>query len=254
MKSLKMFSLLVFTLLLTTACSKSTDEAPEINAVITDEEAVKLIEDALAANSQGIASDITELTTLAKRIPQLQENQIAMDRSNPFDLECNVTQDTAFTFSENIANFSTDYALNASYKMNCNQFNIPQTLEYNKIGTGSYESTRLIAENTSESAWSLSNLIMGTEFILGGNYTRTGTYQSKVRNQKEFSATLILSASNLSVSKTMQMLVAGETTVNLSGTDGDGNEATFSGTITFIGNQMAVLILNGETYEIDWSK
>jgi hypothetical protein len=255
MKSFKLFSLLVLAFCLTTACTKSTDEIPQANNAdlsISEEEAIEVIEGALSANSQGISSETAAMAELGAEASNFTGQAHAKSRSQQNILECGVPRDTTFNTSKNTANLTANYELSVNFLLHCTQVGLPQSIDYQKTSKGSHETKRFSSQDASESNWTLNNIVTGADYIANGKYSRTGTQSSKVHNKKQFSYKITVEAENLKVDKGEQTITSGKGSLALEGTDASGKNYSFKGEIVFTGNQTATVILNGETYTIDW--
>ena len=87
--------------------------------------------------------------------------------------------------------------------------------------------------------------------VLNGSYVREGYQESKVHNMNHFSSEVTITVNNLSVNKYTQAITGGTATVVFNGVGSAGGNYSFTGSITFNGNETATLIVNGNSYTIN---
>jgi hypothetical protein len=87
--------------------------------------------------------------------------------------------------------------------------------------------------------------------MLNGTYNRSGSQTSKVRDRNSFTSELDMTLASLSVNKNTLQIDGGTGTFTLTGSVAGGGSFSYEGSITFLGNGMATITINGETYEID---
>ena len=239
MRTIKMKSRVLLGLvcsLMFTSCAKD-DETTDIQA----NEAVEVIESALANESNGMSKTMS--TTLDYATTQNVFTTV------PY-LNCG--QDYAQSYTENYStsNYSYSYTAQRNAQLNCDANGNRQTFNSNTNFSGSYSTPRMSSNDTIETLFSVTGLTAtGSTTIFNGSYTRKGTQVSKIRNTS-FNSTLTYNLSNINVNKTTFMIQSGSASVNFVGVSSSGNQYTYSGTITFNGNETAILVLNGNTYTI----
>jgi hypothetical protein len=145
-----------------------------------------------------------------------------------------------------------DYSLHYQWIINCVGGALTSTdVDFTTTGTNA---TSLLSGNMNGTGdFNIGSIEpITTEYIITGTYDRTGRMKSKVRNENEFDYSLTLTFSNLKLDKDTYIVSSGSAAVALSctlvGGSNDGQSWTFSGTITFNGNQNCVLTLNGANY------
>ena len=97
----------------------------------------------------------------------------------------------------------------------------------------------------------MESLLVGPNYIFNGRYERNGIQESKVREMRSFTSTVLLEVEDLNIDKGEKQIVSGVATFTLSGTV--NNETSFSqtGTVVFLGDGQANIIFNGNTYTVD---
>jgi hypothetical protein len=221
------------------SCEKE-ESTPTADA-LTDEEAVAMVEGALALEAEGMSSEIDAAIELT---------EIMMVKS-PTNVNCGLEQDSSINRTFDSARFSGSLSSSWSWLLNCNAQDLPTSLNFDRSATVSYESLRLISDDSSEGDWSMGNLTTGTEFVFNGNYHRSGTQESKVRNQTSFTSEIDFVLTDLKVGKLKRRINSGTATFTLTGESSTGQSYSLTGSIVFLGDGEAELTINGTTYPID---
>ncbi len=230
---------LISTSLSTFSCDRTEDE-PTID--VTADEAADLVGAALMAGSEGVAAEAADIAYIADKSVE----------KGVFPLECGETADSLFTRSYTGSQVTATYENHLTWGLNCKNFNIPQSISYSRNMQGRYETARVRSEDSAATDWLVENLLTGEHFILNGNYARTGTQSSKVRNMRTLTSSILVDIDNLHIDKGTQRISTGTGTFTLTGTvDGTSNTFSFAGNIAFNGNGTATLTINGQSYVID---
>ena len=228
-----LLNLIITTLILifSTSCNKKE----VIKNVLSEAEAVEVIQQTLATNTSGM---VTQIEDAAK---------IAIEN---FEMPCNETKDSTITKTNTSGVRTYAYVYNWNWEMFCNNI-IPQQLNFNYATTGNYDTPRISSEDSASFGFKLTGLSpTQSHYIYNGNYTRNGVQQSKIKDQNKFNSTLTLSTADLAYDKNEDEISSGSATFSLTGTVVDGDSFSYDGSITFLGGGAATLILNGGTYDI----
>lgn len=235
------FSLMLLLLALGfTACDKNGDE--DIN-VIVPEEAAAVVESALLSGTAGVTDEVSDAALVADRYSGEEFASI----------DCGETFDSTITRSINKPRVTANYTSIGSWTVNCNNFMIPTSLDFGWNADSDCETERLVSEGNSVSSWTIGNLTAGSAWLIDGTYNSSGNQTSKVRNQTSFTSDLAITVSNLAVNKDSRKIDSGSGDFTLTGIGSGGSSFEFTGSITFHGNGMATITINGETFEVDLS-
>lgn len=228
-------------LFLFTSCEKEDTGTPGSDTVMTDEEAVALVEGAMALEAEGITAELDAAIEVTQ--PMLQKSP-----TNPY---CGISNDSTVNHTFTSARFDGSLSTSWQWMLNCDENDTPQSLTYGRKGEVDYESLRLISSDYATGSWAMTNLVGGTEYLFNGTYERTGTQESKVRNQRSFESTVTFELSDLAVGKVKRQINSGMATFTISGEASTGETYSMSGSITFLGDGAATVTIKGMTYEID---
>ncbi len=235
-----LFALLLGGLFLFSACNNSDDE-PE--SLIADEDAIEVIESAFTSGTQGLTDGITAAALIATPFSVKGGN-------NEF---CGVTFDSTLSINISQTAVTASYSTTWTWTVNCNNFNVPQSVDFQSTADGSYETNRSAASNQIGNTWTVTNLVGGDNWTFNGNYNSSGSFESKVRNQNQLNSTFAMTLSQIQVSKDNLKIVSGNGVLSLLLSDGGGNSKSFEGAIVFLGNQTATLTINNTSYDLDWN-
>lgn len=223
------------------SCEKEATGTPDTGDAITDEEAVALVEGAMAMEAEGLTAELDAAIEVTQ--PMLQKSP-----TNPY---CGISNDSTVTRTFTSARFDGNLSTSWQWMLNCDDNDLPVSLTYSRTGAISYESLRLISDDYAKGNWAMTNLVSGAEYLFNGNYERSGTQESKVRNQRTFESTVTFDLSDLAVGKIKRKINSGTATFTIKGEASTGEKYSLTGSITFLGDGAAEIIINGTTYSID---
>ncbi|HHJ50099.1 MAG TPA: hypothetical protein ENJ88_04240 [Phaeodactylibacter sp.] len=230
------------TVLAFTAC-RPEDTTPEPEAkVASEEDVVDMIEGSVSDETGGLEQEVAEMATIADDYVY----------KGLLDTPCEEERDTSFTYDYQGNLVSASYATNSTFILHCNDVDFPVAMDFTTSTTGTYTTPRIVSSDSGSSAWNVDNLLNGTDYIVNGTYQRSGTQESQVGNQYTFNSTLDFELENLNINKGNYQIDSGMATFTITAEVEGGESRTFEGTIVFLGNQAADVIINGTTYPIEW--
>jgi hypothetical protein len=224
------------------ACHKDNgNNATGPNATVTEADAAELTSDAVTPATGGFDAQAKVSVS------------IYITASAKFT--CGEKKDTTISYSsptDFIPNYS--YVLTWNYQLDCNS-GIPSQFAFSFSGASKYNGVLMSSSDNSSGSFAISDPgATSSTYTFGSTYERSGKQTSKVGYQKTFSSDLKMSSTNIQISKSTEEIVSGTASITITGTASNGNSFSFSGTITFLGNKKATLVLNsGTTYNIAWS-
>lgn len=236
-----------------TSCHKDSSAT---NTTITEADAAQVTVDAVSPSTGGMVAQVNSGAsfftggTVTGGTVNSVNNHLTTDS---YDIPCGTQKDSTVSYaSTNTTPPSFTYSLAWNWELDCA---VPSTFTLNFNGQGSYNGLVQSSTFTSTGQMVLSGLGAATaDFTFNSTYTRTGTTTSKIGNKNTFNHTLTITSTNIVYSKADQEIVSGTATVSIKVTSTSGNSWTYGGTLTFLGNKTAKLVLNsGATYNISWS-
>lgn len=223
---------------LLTACDAEAIP-PTDELAISDEQAAEIVEAALAAESQGMATDISTATELA-------EEMRAMDL-----VPCGSQLDSNFTVNYNGDRGSLDYSGNLIWTPLCGPGGAIRSISLSRSAEGTYATTRLSSDDNVSGNWMVDNINGGTSLIVNGTYERNGQQTvTTLRNSNDFTTALSFEVTELSINKGNRRIESGIASFNLTGSGSRGQSVDVAGQVIFQGNGTALIIINGNQYEV----
>ena len=212
----------------------SCDDDDTSAEVVTEEEAVEAIEVSVSSESGGVATEMEETARVSDDVET---------RS------CSTNGDSTITISQ--------LGLNATFEwdwiLNCSNLT-PDSIVMDYTSTISYDGPLVSSSSNAIGDLTVSGLGLSATYTIAAIYSRMGTQTSKVGSRKSFDYDFSFNTANIQINKNTNQISSGVANVTISGTSRDNVDFSYSGTITFNGNQTATLVLdNGNTYELDWS-
>ena len=226
--------------LLAVSCRKEDDSTKD--DVITTDDAADITTNAVASASYGIQSSVSSASQTAT-----EKNVYTTTPS----ISCGQTYPNSFTASQTTNTYSYNYNINGTYQMTCTSLGLPSTFIYTLNMQGNYDTPRMSSNDTSQGNLVFTGLApSSTNAIVNGNFTRNGNQVSKVQNQRTFTSTTQINLTDLTINKSTAKILSGTGTATISVTS-SGVTKNFTGNITFNGNGVATLLINGVSYTIN---
>jgi hypothetical protein len=239
-KITKTATLFCASLILMASVSSCKKEASTATAdTVSEEEAAEAITQSVSAESGGMTAQSSDAVT------------VTTDELT--SLPCGIEYDSSVS-KINADGATITYAFNLAWNwmLTCTGIGVPQKINFNIAGSSSYDAPRMSSDDNSTAAFEITGLESSSgEFTLNANYQRNGTQQSKVLNKNSFTSTIIISSADIVINKVTQKITSGTASAAISGASSSGKSFSYSGTITFLGNQKATLTMaSGDTYNI----
>jgi hypothetical protein len=231
------FSLVAIVLLCAiVACKKPTVVA--LNVTVDD--AAAILGGSLASNSYGYNSLSADANTYAQNT--LNSN-----------LACGTSKTDTFTRVSPAGSGATYlYKLSYTRKLNCNVSNQADNFSATLTFTGNYNTSNVALANSGTATMTIAGLTpTATVYAVNGEYKTSGTFKVKRDTTNTGTASVDIVLKNLVINKTTQMINSGTGTMILTGSTLKKGDFTYNGTITFNGNAMATMALNGSNYTIN---
>lgn len=214
-----------------TGCNN--DNSLSSQSSMTEAEAAAIIANGLGSSSStyGLTGQIEELAGVANGGTLRKgtgEQQAALD--------------TITIIRSRTAVYSYNYRFHFSYGLVGSHFDF----EYDMRGT--YDTPRMSSDDTAHASYQITNLQADT-LLVNGTYWRLGKQASKLADQKEFNSEIIATLTNIGVSKTTKTVTGGTVTFTLIGKFSDGSVVSLTGTVTYLGNHKATIVVNGKKFD-----
>jgi len=243
------------TIVATSSCHKDSTSTTTTDEV-TESEAAQVTTDAVTPSTGGMAGQVDAATQLYSSstvsggtVSAVNNNHLSLYST----LVCGVLKDSTVAYaSAPGATPSYTYSLAWKYTLACA---VPSTLTLNFTGSGTYDGLILSSQFTGTGGFTLTGLAAGTaDYTFNSNYSRQGTTTSKIGAKNTFTHTLTITSNNIVYDKAASEIASGTAAVSIVCTSTSGKSWTYGGTLTFLGNKTAKLVLNsGTVYNISWT-
>jgi len=243
------------TIFAASSCHK--DSSPTTSTpVVTESEAAQVTTDAVTPSTGGMAGQVDAAAQLYSSA-SVSGGTVSSVNSSHMSLYstliCGTLKDSTITYASVAGAVpSYTYSLEWQYTLACT---IPSSLTLNFAGSGSYEGLILSSQFNSTGGFVLTGLAAGTaDYTYTSTYGRQGTTTSKVGAKNTFTHNLTIKSKNILYDKATSEIASGTATVSLTCTSTSGQSWIYGGTLTFLGNKKATLVLNsGVVYNISWT-
>jgi hypothetical protein len=228
------------------ACKKDDNSTIDSSSVTYDD-AGEAITESISSQSGGLVVQSTSAAAVAG-------NENARLGAKYAD-QCGIVHDTSFVVTNgSVAGITFSYNFSWNWELSCNPNLLPTQFVFNYAGKASYDAPRMSSDDSAKANVIITGLTSDTSYyLLNQTYTRNGSQVSKIGKQRSFTSTITVTTTDLEVDKSTGKIISGTATASISGAGSGGKSFSYTGTITFKGDNTAVLTLaNGNTYNISW--
>lgn len=214
-----------------TSCRK---DAEDIQAILSNSEAAEVMEIMITERTAGMTTPTIDMAAIVESV----------------DITCGVTGDTAYTLTKSVGATTYSRNFNMSWLVTCNNVNIPQSVDFDVNGTGTFTGLNWTGSTTSTGEMAFTGLgVQATDYNASGSYQYTGTFTGDLRRtDPSVNCVANLALTNLVINKSTQQITGGTGTATLTATSASGQTATFNVTIVFNGNGSVTVEVNGHSH------
>lgn len=249
LEKLKRTAIAVFAIcLLASSCKKdgetTVDETPTTtpNTAVTTQQVADVTSNAVASASYGLQSSV------AKALQTAVDNKIYSTTTQA--TTCGITISNNYSVAQATNGYSYKYTVAGTYKLTCGNAGAPSTYNYTSSMEGSYETPKLSSTDKAEAELAFESIASSSTDVAGsGTYTRNGSQIPKEQGKTAFTSKIQIKLSNLVMNKNTAVILSGTGTATISTTTA-GVTKNYTGEITFKGNGLAVLVIDGVSYNI----
>ncbi len=233
--------------LIVASCKKSsTTTTTTPTQTVTADDAADAVSLSMESSSGGYAAQVTDGATYTSN----QGYRTTPQANQVMSLSCGIAFDTTVTKTYSGA-VTASYTHQWHYLLSCDSLSHPSSLAFSGSYNGNYSGNVMTSTNSGNRNWTITGLGSSyTSYTYNGSFTRTGSHTSKLRAQNTFNVNMQMTSTNVVVNKSTKKITAGTGTVNVTCTVSNGNNYSFTGTLTFNTNNTATLVINGNTYTI----
>jgi hypothetical protein len=227
-----------------TSCKK--DDSPGY-ITVSEEEIAEAVGESVSTESGGL---VYQSTAAAVYSSDMINSRIGAKASD----QCGIMHDTTVAgVSETGATVTFSYNFNWNWLLTCREI-VPQTFVFNYSGKASYDAVRMSSNDSAKANITVTGLGGDSAYyVFNQTYTRNGSQTSKINQKRSFTSLIKIVSADIRISKTSLKILSGTGAVTVSGEGSGGRSFSYTGTITFLGNDKATLVVtNGATYNIAW--
>lgn len=241
MKTTKLF-LLAILVCLAGACND--DDDTDSSVAMSSEEAADVVATSLASNSSGLTAAVDVSADAA--------DAAVAASSGGRTAACGYTDQqsiTATSATGAVITYSYDYEY--SYILTCGG-ETPQSLSVTATYDGEFDAPRIASQHSGTVDLFVTALDESeTTYMINGDYSRAGAFQSKIRNKNSSTTTVDFTIDDLEVDKTTQKILSGTASVTITGSVTGKGSFTYTASVVFEGDGSATVTINGSIYAVD---
>jgi len=262
MKTIRL-SILSMLVLCAVACTK-TNNTPD-SAIVSDADVADMVAGSLSLNSDGLASVVNDETNVGTSMsinsigaaphssfaPLNATTVYAKSTSNPV-LACGTTvSDSISRHSGTGSQVSYSYNLAYNFALNCTN-SVPSDLSSILTYNGSFDGPHWSSTNTGSSNFTVTGLSpQAPDFIINGEYMRSGSFQSKADTTKHGTHSVDIVVTALTLLKPSRTVVSGTATITITGNVPKKGTFNYTGNLVFNNDGTANFTINGIIYNIN---
>lgn len=209
-------------------------DAEDIQALLSNSEAAEVMEIMITERTAGMTMPTIDMAAIAESV----------------DYTCGVTGDTTYTLTKSVGATTYSRNFNMSWLVTCNNLNIPQSLDFDVNGSGTFTGLNWNGSTTSTGEMAFSGLgVQATDYNASGSYQYTGTFNGDLRRtDPSVNCVADLTLTDLVINKSTQQITGGTGTATLTATSGSGQTVVFEVNIVFNGNGSVTVTVNGHSH------
>jgi hypothetical protein len=231
-------------MLFTISSCKKDDSTTQ---TISDDDISEAVSESVSTQSGGL---VVQSTAAAGMTYAFSANRTGAKIAD----QCGVLHDTTIA-GASVAGAAITYSYNFSWNwlLTCDNV-VPQMFVWNYAGKASYDAPRMSSSDSSKANITVTGLGGDTAYyVFNQTYVRNGSQTSKINEKRSFTSVITITSSDVKISKSTLKILSGTGVVSITGTGSGGYTFTRTGTITFLGEDKATLVLtNGKSYTITW--
>jgi len=247
---MKTFRLSIVLLVLLGAVSCKKDNSASTS--VTTDQAADLAAGSLASDSFGLTTVSDAVAVNAQTLSSTGGQSVNSLGASSVHQACGTTLTDSITNSGSDGPRTFSYTVKFVRTLNCNVDQHPDNLANNVAFHGNFDGPNLTTTGAGTAVFTIAGLTQqATNFVINGEYKRTGSFQSKVGNKTSGQSDIDIVATNITLAKPSRKIVSGSATISITGSTTKNGSYSYTGNIVFNGDGTATLTINGSVYGID---
>lgn len=116
---------------------------------------------------------------------------------------------------------------------------------------GTYATPRMSSSDSANAVLHFTNL-QANPIALNGTYLRLGSQTFKIGDTKQLTTTIQGTLTNITIDRNSKRVTGGTVVLAVTAERDDGSTITLNGTLTFLGNREATLVINGKSFSLNF--
>jgi hypothetical protein len=177
------------------------------------------------------------------------EDGASVATGGPFgkaDAFASSVRETTITKQKTSGAYTYEYTFHFTYGP-ANQSPFP--FQYDMKGV---YSTPRMSSNDSAHADLQFTILQQNSITLSGTYVRLGSQTFRAGETKQLTTVIQGTLTNITIDKITKRVTGGTVVLAITANRSDGSTITLTGTLTFLGNRQATLVINGKTFNLNF--
>lgn len=153
-------------------------------------------------------------------------------------------RETTITRQKTSGVYTYSYTFHFSYGLVGASFDVLYDMK------GTYTTPRVSSNDSANAVLHFTDLL-ANPVALNGTYLRLGSETFKIGETKQLNTTVQGTLSNITIDKNTKRVTGGTVALAVTAERDDGSTITLDGTLTFLGNHQATLVINGKTFALN---
>ncbi len=153
-------------------------------------------------------------------------------------------RETTLTRQKTVGVYTYSYTFHFSYGLVGTSFDILYDMK------GTYSTPRMSSNDSANAVLHFTDL-SANPVSLNGTYLRLGSQTFKVGETKQLNTIVEATLTNITVDRNTKRVTGGTVALAVTAERDDGSTISLTGTLTFLGNHQATLVINGKTFTLN---
>ncbi|MCG6189830.1 hypothetical protein [Maribellus maritimus] len=230
-----------------TSCNN--DDDPVAEEAISEEEVVEILSTSLASGTDGVTADIETAAGLSRQ--SVDDSNSIKSANIGKTLSCGESSDTTFTIQRGSSLITFESSKTYNYMLECDESENPLLLDINLMYEGNLDAPRVASQHSGSADFTVASIEHTSDmYLINGTWKRSGSFESKIRNQGTRQASLRFELIDVAVEKEPKEIDNGTIIFSIEGESASGSSSAdykYEGTITYNGNGEAIIEISGSS-------
>jgi len=220
---------------LATAAGCNGDDSVSSGNGLTESDAASIV-----ASSFGTGSSTNGLTGQIESGASLATGG-SFGKADAFAL---ALRETTITRQKTSGVYTYNYTFHFTYGLVGESFDVLYDMK------GTYSTPRMSSDDSANAVLHFTNLL-ANPITLNGTYVRLGSQTFRVGDADQLTTTLQAVLTGVTIDRNTRRVTGGTVALSITAARDDNSTITLTGTLTFLGNGLATLVINGKTFNLN---